>query len=167
MYKINKRAVIQRDLDLPVRALNKKKWRLRTAIPQYKAFLKRREPELGSCLICEETEKDVKNTKTKLIFLYQYTGFLFWVIRVEYTVGPSHKRPPWEQKKVTVVERFKLACSRLRDSGEKSFSKRKCEKRAGAGERPPPPPLPSRARLIFALLALIRPHYTIWEPGTG
>ena len=27
-----------------------------------------------------------------------------------------------------------LACSRLRDSGEKSFSKKKCEKRAGAGE---------------------------------
>ena len=29
----------------------------------------------------------------------------------------------------------RLACSRLRDSGEKSFSKKKCEKRAGAGER--------------------------------
>ena len=29
-----------------------------------------------------------------------------------------------------------VACSRLRDSGEKSFSKKKCEKRAGAGERP-------------------------------
>ena len=28
-----------------------------------------------------------------------------------------------------------LACSRLRDSGEKSFSKKKCKKRAGAGER--------------------------------
>ena len=28
-----------------------------------------------------------------------------------------------------------VACSRLRDSGEKSFSKKKCEKRAGAGER--------------------------------
>ena len=40
-----------------------------------------------------------------------------------------------------------LACSRLRDSGEKSFSKKKCEKRAGAGE--------SSARLIFALLVLI------------
>ena len=64
-----------------------------------------------------------------------------------------------------------LACSRLRDSGEKSFSKKKCEKRAGAGERRPffsPPPSPfSRARLIFALLVLIRPHYTVWEPGTG
>ena len=52
-----------------------------------------------------------------------------------------------------------LACSRLRDSGEKSFSKKKCEKQAGAG--PPPPPFPSRVRLIFALLVLIRPHYTI------
>ena len=28
-----------------------------------------------------------------------------------------------------------VACSRLRDSGEKAFSKKKCEKRAGAGER--------------------------------
>ena len=50
-----------------------------------------------------------------------------------------------------------LACSRLRDSGEKSFSKKKCEKLAGAV----PPPFPSRVRLIFALLVLIRPHYTI------
>ena len=68
-----------------------------------------------------------------------------------------------------------LACSRLRDSVEKSFSKKKCGKRAGAGERPAASPIflaatapfPSRARLIFALLVLIRPHYTIWEPGTG
>ena len=49
--------------------------------------------------------------------------------------------------------------------------KKKCEKRAGVGERQGsnflPPPFPSRARLIFALLVLIRPHYTIWEPGTG
>ena len=32
-----------------------------------------------------------------------------------------------------------LACSRLGDNGEKSFSKKKCEKRAGAGERTPFP----------------------------
>ena len=65
---------------------------------------------------------------------------------------------------------YGVACSRLRDSGEKSFSKEKCEKRAGAGERqggslpffpPPPSPLLSRTRLIFAFLVLIRPHYTI------
>ena len=70
---------------------------------------------------------------------------------------------------------IKLACSRLRDGGGKSFSEMKCEKCEGAGERqggvpffpPPPPPFPSRARLIFALLVLIRFHYTIWEPGTG
>ena len=30
---------------------------------------------------------------------------------------------------------FILACSRLQDSGEKSFSTNKCEKRARAGER--------------------------------
>ena len=61
-----------------------------------------------------------------------------------------------------------VACSRLKDSGEKySFSKKKCEKRAGAGEKQGGP-FPSRARLIFAsLVLLISPHYTIWEPGTG
>ena len=42
----------------------------------------------------------------------------------------------------------KLACSRLRDGGA-------------------PFPSRSRARLIFALLVLIRSHYTIWEPGTA
>ena len=53
-----------------------------------------------------------------------------------------------------------IACSRLRDSGESVKSRSKIRKRAGAGERrgggaffpPPPSPLPSRARLIFALL---------------
>ena len=58
-----------------------------------------------------------------------------------------------------------LACSRLRDGGGKSFSNKKCDKRAFFP--PPPPPFPSRARLIFAFLVLIRSHYTIWEPGTG
>ena len=68
------------------------------------------------------------------------------------------------------------ACSRLRDGGGKSFSNKKCEKRAkvggrggGGGERgdraaflpPPTPPFPSRARLIFAWLVFIRSHYTI------
>ena len=59
-----------------------------------------------------------------------------------------------------------LACSRLRDGGEKSFSKKNAKNARGFFS-PPPPPFPSRARLIFALLVLIRPHYTIWEPGTG
>ena len=49
---------------------------------------------------------------------------------------------------------YNIACFRLRDSGEKSFSEKKCEKREGAGERQG-----SSARLIFALLVLIRPHY--------
>ena len=56
-----------------------------------------------------------------------------------------------------------LACSRLREGGEKSFSEKKCEKRAGAGERQGPL---SQVALV-ALRVLIRPHYTIWEPGTG
>ena len=50
-----------------------------------------------------------------------------------------------------------LACSRLRDGGEKSFSEKKCEKRAGAGERQGPL---SQVALV-ALRVLIRPHYTI------
>ena len=68
----------------------------------------------------------------------------------------------------SAVQRVKkiLACSRLPESGEKSFSKKKCEKRAETGERqpffpPPLPPLPSRPRPIFALLLLKRPHFTI------
>ena len=70
-------------------------------------------------------------------------------------------------KKISGSEGKKiLACSRLPDSGEKSFSKKKCEKRAETGERqpffrPPLPPLPSRPRPIFALLLLKRPHFTI------
>ena len=63
----------------------------------------------------------------------------------------------WWQGQNKMVKAW-LACSRLRDSGGKSFSNKKCEKRAGAGERqggslpffaPPPPPFPSRARLNF------------------
>ena len=38
-----------------------------------------------------------------------------------------------------------LACSRLRDSGGKSFSEKQCEKRAGAGERQ------CLARVLFSL----------------
>ena len=63
-----------------------------------------------------------------------------------------------------------LACSRLRDGGGKSFSNKKCEsgnKKCECGActhffyrpvpvYPPPPPFPSRAPLIFALLLLIR-----------
>ena len=62
-------------------------------------------------------------------------------------------------KKPTAA-RKELACSRLRDGGEIRSVKKKCKKRAGAGEgqgaTPPPHPF-----LIFALLVLIRPHYTI------
>ena len=66
-------------------------------------------------------------------------------------------------KKPTAA-RKELACSRLRDGGEKSFSeKKKCKKRAGAGKGQGA----TAPFLIFALLVLIRPHYTIWEPGTG
>ena len=56
-----------------------------------------------------------------------------------------------------------LACSRLRDGGGKSFSNKKCEKRAGAGERQLSPifpaataPFPKSCASYFALLVLIR-----------
>ena len=64
---------------------------------------------------------------------------------------------------------YPLACSWLRDSGEKSFSKKKCEKRAGAGERQhaATAPFPKSRASYFRFARLIRPHYTIWEPGTG
>ena len=42
-----------------------------------------------------------------------------------------------------------LACSRLRDGGGKSFSKKKCEKRAEAGERHRP--LSQVVRVLFSL----------------
>ena len=74
------------------------------------------------------------------------------------------------------VDAIYVACSRLRDGGGKSFSNKKCEKRAGAATAPFPKscasyfrfarfntlvptilsPFPSRAPLIFALLVLIR-----------
>ena len=61
--------------------------------------------------------------------------------------------------------RFKVsvACSRLQDSGEQSFSKKKWEKRAGAATAP----FPKSRVSYFRFARLIRPHYTIWEPGTG
>ena len=61
-------------------------------------------------------------------------------------------------KKPTAA-RKELACSRLRDGGEKSFSekKKKCKKRAGPGERQGA----TSPFLIFAVLVLIRPHSTI------
>ena len=62
-----------------------------------------------------------------------------------------------------------IACSRLRDSGGKSFSNKKCEKRAA--------PFPSRARLNFAFNTFplkfpLRFHYVYYlrawhRQGTG
>ena len=61
--------------------------------------------------------------------------------------------------------RFKVsvACSRLQDSGEKSFSKKKWEKRTATATAP----FPKSRASYFRFARLIRPHYTIWEPGTG
>ena len=46
-----------------------------------------------------------------------------------------------------------VACSRLRDGGGKSFSNKKCEKRAGAGERQGRPhrPLSQVVPVLFSL----------------
>ena len=60
-------------------------------------------------------------------------------------------------KKPTAA-RKELACSSLREMVVKSRSvKKKCKKRAGAGEGQGT----TAPFLIFSLLVLIRPHYTI------
>ena len=51
---------------------------------------------------------------------------------------------------IVVLVAENIACSRLQDSGEKSFSSEEGEKRALAGEKQ-------------GLLSLLRPH----QPGTG
>ena len=60
-----------------------------------------------------------------------------------------------ESAKNVLVSCRLLACSRLRDSGEKSFSKKKWKKRAGAGERRifsrRHRPLSQVARVLFSL----------------
>ena len=52
-----------------------------------------------------------------------------------------------------------VACSRLRDSGEKLFSKKKCEKRAGAGERPG---IGAYTHFFNGLFRYISSWYTLW-----
>ena len=67
-----------------------------------------------------------------------------------------------------------VACSRLRDSGEKSFSKKKCsseivvrsrsvKRNAKKARGLATAPFPKSRALIFALLVVIRPHYIISE----
>ena len=55
----------------------------------------------------------------------------------------------------------KLACSRLRDSGESEKSLTNKKTRGGTA------PFPKSRAFYFPFARLIRPHYTIWEPGTG
>ena len=50
---------------------------------------------------------------------------------------------------VGVIVLLVVACSRLRDGGGKSFSNKKCEKRAGAEERHRP--LSQVVRVLFSL----------------
>ena len=61
-----------------------------------------------------------------------------------------------------------LACSRLQDSGEKSFSKN-WEKRPEAGKRQgaAAAPFPKSRESYFRFPRLNTSHYTVWEPGTG
>ena len=66
-----------------------------------------------------------------------------------------------------------MACSRLRDGGEKSFSKKKYEKRAGTVERQggifPAATVPFRKsrESYFCFARFNTSHDTTWEPGTG
>ena len=60
------------------------------------------------------------------------------IIHGQIILSSSNKQNPKSHLSVLLqypLPPIRLACSRLRDSGEKSFSKKKCEKRAGAGER--------------------------------
>ena len=65
----------------------------------------------------------------------------------------------WWQGQNKMVKAW-LACSRLRDSGGKSFSNKKCEKRAGAGERHRHRPLSQVVVVLISLL--ISSHYTYY-----
>ena len=63
-----------------------------------------------------------------------------WYLKSTTTTGRHAKATRWQHQMSNVTGKcdfpvWELACSRLRDSGEKSFSKKKCEKRAEAGER--------------------------------
>ena len=49
-------------------------------------------------------------------------------------MGKTVTEPHFNRDTVEFASRKRVACSRLRDSGERSSSKKKCEKRAGAGE---------------------------------
>ena len=63
-----------------------------------------------------------------------------WYLKSTTTTGRHAEVTRWQHQMSNVTGKcdfpvWELACSRLRDSGGKSFSKKKCEKRAGAGER--------------------------------
>ena len=69
--------------------------------------------------------------------LFQATVFLReYKERLTTTLNYTYRNLEIACNKLSTV---KLACSRRRNSGEKSFSKKKCGKRVGAGERPPFP----------------------------
>ena len=93
-----------------------------------------------------------------IIYVYHYDLFMLIVMSYLSSSGMNSSRSG-KSKGISLQVRDSL----FRDSGEKSFSKKKCKKHAGALPlfSPPPPPFPSRARLIFALLILIPPHCTI------
>ena len=93
-----------------------------------------------------------------IIHVYHYDLFMLIVMSYLSSSGMNSSRSG-KSKGISLQVRDSL----FRDSGEKSFSKKKCKKHAGALSlfSLPPPPFPGHARLIFALLVLIRPHCTI------
>ena len=67
-------------------------------------------------------------------------------------------------QKLETPAKLPLACSRLRDSGESEKSFKNKKTRGGWGEI-----IASfaKSRASYFALLVSRPHYTIWEPGTG
>ena len=92
---------------------------------------------------------------------------------MELIIVQSDKQPkPWTERFAHV----NVACSRLRDWVVKSRSVKRNEKNArelgrdGAASPIFPAataPFPKSRASYFRFTRLIRPHYTIWEPGTG
>ena len=120
-------------------------------VPAGMLFSKRNENRAGSQVACEQRKQETSARKQDLRLAGNRAAAELQCMQYQQSNNQSIDE-------VTIGGTgAKVACSRLRDGGGKlSFSKKKCEKFAGAGERQS-----GRARLIFALLVLIRFHYTV------
>ena len=118
-------------------------------------------PPFPNLEITEDLMIQIKTRASQAQVMSVECKFTFWQELV-----PRYRRPVRLCLRNKIL-RSAIACSRLRDGGGSRSVIRNAKNARGLGRDRPPPPFPSRARLIFALLVLIRSHYTIWEPGTG